>query len=222
MTGAGAPVLKLSTEDLSGGNGRAPLGYLESIMLFPDRADMRERSIEATTVEAAIEIAEVMNLDLPPDTVRVIRAAPRLHEFEREVKLRYCQGLMIGEIVIRVLCDPREKLMSAIAAAVTEFPYVAARIDRQKPRNMLTNVWPRFRSVAHLWGAHRVMKHWSIDRVFPCSLRELGTFLALVEGVRRAGQDRPLAGGNGPLIDPASAWQAAPELQLPPSPLQFG
>jgi hypothetical protein len=94
--------------------------------------------------------------------------------------------------------------MDHVAKAFEDFGYGVSR-------KMIENeIWPRFRSVAHLWGAVVYCR----SAAFPCRQDELERFLHIAEFMRSDGEAwRPKQSGRT-LLTPGKTWRLPDDIRL--------
>jgi len=84
------------------------------------------------------------------------------------------------------------------------------------------NIWPGYRSVAHLWAAHIVW--WDSTKRDHAALDTragLSEFLMISEALRREGEAfKPFRAG-APILDPVETWKVRPEVSATWPPLEF-
>lgn len=216
------PFLSLTAQDVGPDRSRAVLGYIESVMLFPDHAPKQERAIMASRAETVLEEIPEGGL-LDKLTANFLRNAPPLPEVGEDLARRFAIGAGIGHMVIQLLNDPGTIIRDKISE-------IENRLKEGRPKlvsfpfppieNVQKNWWPRFRPVSHLWAASLLLRDpQHSPPPFPCSLAMLPEFLAQAELIRCLAQRRKLVhNGDAPLLELGKALAVAPELPLPHPP----
>ena len=153
MRASTGPFLEITAEEVHSRRTRAPLGYLESVMLFPDDVDKQRRCIRATAAEAMVdEMPEV--LLATKGAARALRDAPPLPDFDIEMQRRFTLGAITGAVLLAMLNNKKLLLGEAFKTAEKTFSGREGQIHEKLMVNSIQkNWWPRMRSVAHLWAA---------------------------------------------------------------------
>jgi hypothetical protein len=218
MRASSGPFLEITVEDVHASRSRAPLGYLESAMLFPDDADKRCRCIHATAAEAMVdEMPEI--LLATKAAARSLRNAPPLPDFDLEMKRRFTLGAIIGAVLLAMINNENLTLGQAFKKAEKTFSGREGQIHEKLAINSIQkNWWPRLRSVAHLW-ASSLCRHNSgqpMNLAFPCSREDFPDFLAAAEYLRYLGECRALhRQGRTTLLGDASPIAVSRTILLP-------
>ncbi len=218
-----------------------PLRQLKAVMLWPDKEKRQEQSVCADTADDVINDFEPWRdqpkamVTMPIRVVRALRRAPSDQAFFRERDKRFLHGMMTGVTAWHTLSRPDDKIMSVLADAAERVNKMLddVRIHcerdgqatwlseiRSNSRNLETNIWPKFRPVAHLWAAYfwrsyALARNASLDSL-PCPAEELPEFLAAAEYLRALGELRRC--GNGMLFEAGKMWGVPPEVELPDPP----
>lgn len=235
------PELKITPEDIGPARIRTRLpmkAYLMALMLWPDDVKMVADSVLADADPALFDDIERASSQLGMQQNltsvalgRVLLAAPPHQASILDLSRRFSHGLAVGLATISMLRSPKAKLKAALAAAVEELNK-APRTAREMPPialklewpNLETNVWPDFRSVAHLWAAFCSSLPVAPDpsfplfSLFPCDAAALPEFLAAVEYLRRRGEKRRFLRSNGVLFPAGAMWVVPPGIKLPEPP----
>lgn len=74
-------------------------------------------------------------------------------------------------------------------------------------KTMNNAVWPRYRSVAHLWAAYVQAALVNRDPIFPCRLDRLADFLHVAEWFRAEGEGWRPKQSDRPVLDTAESWR---------------
>jgi hypothetical protein len=182
------PFLQIHPDNVGPNRNRAVLGYIESVMLFPDNELKRDRAIAATAAETIIELISETTV-VGKEVAEVLRKAPEIPALDDELKRRFSIGVAVGKVVVEMICDSSATLDVLFSKAQNEFNKARHNLSIETPtiQNVQKNWWPRFRSVAHLWAASVML-----PERFPCSLDNVPQFLATAEYVRYLAQRREL------------------------------
>lgn len=214
------PILEISRDELGPRRGRATLGYLETVMLWPTDAAKRDwanKAILATRIDDAIsEPGAADRLSLTHDdwviVAHILRNAPPMRDIQKECPKPYCRGLAAGFVLCGILQrreigDPEAQL-GAVMDAVVESVLPGARDFKfALSRSTLDNtVWRKYRCVAHLWASY-IWRGGTGDWTFPTRLDRIGDFFNVAEWFRREGENWWPKGSARPVLDPLHTWR---------------
>jgi len=159
-------------------------------MLWPHDPDMRERFRAAVVFDLAVDMVESVPAGTPAEIGEwslMIRRAPSLEQFGEASKRPFVHGMVAGERLREAIGfqDIERRTMADIDEALAVLLWRTQRLSAKTINNM---VWPRYRSVAHLWAAyiHRT-RETGVD-AFPTSPTGLALFLAVADEYRRRGE----------------------------------
>jgi hypothetical protein len=173
---------------------RLDLSMIEATMLWPDDKSKRERerAIQTSAVAGFFEISQALPKDELIALVSLAADATPLAEVHGRARVRFIDGVRAGLYL-------RETVGLATLSKNRSMKQIAARVCRGlephassiNPHTFENHVWPVYRRVAHFWAASwdlNLEQVLSGSSAFPCSLKQLATFLALAEGYRRLGE----------------------------------
>jgi hypothetical protein len=169
-------------------------------------------SIIALSLESGIEF-QGKQLAL---LLRRVSEGPRLSEVLRKNTKRFLHGLAAGLVVCEIIArrdrGDLAQITETMKAVAKAFSAERCKVSLKTIEN---SIWPRFRSVAHLWAASaRCSGGFS---VLPYPLGEVEQFLALAEWYRSAGEEwRPRKSSKGSLLIAERTWRVPSEISLPP------
>jgi hypothetical protein len=209
------PVLNISRDELGPRRGRATLGYIETIMLWPTDAAQQSRArkaIGATRINNAIPddaAEEQLTHRQMREVFHFLAGSPPLADIRREARRPYCHGVAAGLVLCEILhrrdVGSRRAQLGAVmdAVAATLAGVGGFGVSRKTIDN---SVWPVFRSVSHLWGAHLWVSAGG-DRAFPCRLDRLADFLTVTEWFRVEGEGFQPKQSDRTVLDPEETWR---------------
>lgn len=201
---------------------------IEARMLWPDDANTRNRYVNAVAIKLAAGNIDRVPLPTPtPTEVRELAeamlSAPRIEDFQDEVPDAYERGMVAGDILRRAVgyqeTGRENTSLGDIKGALSDLLGPAQRLSVKTIDN---TVWPRYRSVAHLWAAYVHRSKETDSTAFPCRVRALPIFLAVAEAYRRRGEMiRLTAKSPSTVLQPGAALMVPLALALPEVKLIF-
>jgi hypothetical protein len=215
---------------------RSDLIGIESVMLWPKDIKSRTEAEQAAVVAAGFEMAKGLNLgsDVLLELVGAAANAIPLREIHKWTTVTnggpFVQGLIAGEILFqstsRTATNSPDASMKRIVADVSK---MYSAIWLVKPKTIENTVWPQYRSVAHLWAAHRHIVYEQLAAhgnsaayPFPCSAANLSYFLAVAEEFRRLGETTKTKQAPGTVLRANESVRLPADLPLPKGELRFG
>jgi hypothetical protein len=235
--------------EISDGSGNVDFGSaafkLPAVMLFPDDANARRQWVAAAALKLLKDRPRPeQNPDFPiitpPDVLEIISQTPHPEELMSRVTDRIEQGRIAGNILNLVLslsqfAPKHATVRKAIRVLGVHLVKQGKRAGLSLPASpsALKSIWPRFKSVSHLWAAvpsgfvegvsgiadfaKYISPHDArsfIDRFFE--------FLAHAEKIRLLGENHHAPGGRNnsfatktPMLDPDATWKVPGDLNLP-------
>lgn len=215
-------------EDCLARPARIDLAMIEARMLWPHHADMRKRYVNAVSIKLAAGNIDRVPFPTPtPIEVRELAesmlSAPRVEDFTDAGKRAYTHGLVAGNILFEAVGNRDTGCENTGLGDIKSA--LVARLGREQHLSQKTIdnvVWPRYRSVAHLWAAHLHRSKETENTAFPCRARDLPIFLALAEAYRRRGETiRSTAKSPSTVLRPGDAVMVPRALNLPEVALAF-
>jgi len=162
---------------------------------------------------------------LSPSSFRNI--APPPPDLDSELAIRNANGLVAGQLLLRVLaCSIHHLEHASLGKAVFLFIEELKIENKTKPKNERINdnrtkildSWSKMRSVAHLWAAASLVDEPGTKAFFKCPDGFLPRLLAIAEALRIHGEQHSaqrLNDKKGPILDPSSTWRPPDCLELP-------
>ncbi len=137
--------------------------YTLSIMLSPDDVDQQQRLCDAYSAEAMLYTVECLNLIGAPsvcmsDTLSIAHREDYGTVEEELLKKCGIGGAASGWILRWIVSRwryPKLRREASLGKAAKAFSNwcKANKIQGTTPQHISRNIWPRYRSVAHLWAA---------------------------------------------------------------------
>lgn len=173
---------------------RLDLATLESWMLWPDDDLGRQLWWRACVLEENSSRVD----DLPEDLLRQFAkdalTIPRLEDLRKRALKRELHGALAGLVVLEAVV--MKETLGVVRGAICDR---LCGIIQVRPNTINNEIMPRFRSVAHLWGAYALRRDLN-DGIFPCRISELRTFLATAEAIRVAGEKAKAPKANSTVL----------------------
>lgn len=155
----------------------------------------------AMTAEAsAVGSAEILRSDA-------------LEFMEDALKRSVEDGVTCGEILLYALSHE-----AGLGAAFRSVQRIQGSRGRRgfSRSHIKQRVWPKYRSVAHLWAAFKCSA--DLYRQPAWEPENLWGFLALAERIAEVGEAFVPAGATAPVLDPAATWRVPPGVLNKPWP----
>ena len=194
---------------------------IEARMLWPHDSDTRDRYLSAVSVKVAVASIDRVPLTKPsPTEVRefgeALLSAPRVEDFTVAGNRAYIHGVVAGKILFEAV--GRHDIGSKNTGLSTIKSELADHLGRGQHLSQKTidnTVWPRYRSVAHLWAAYQVRLQETNTTTLPCRAQDLEVFLATAEAYRRRGETiRSTPQSPTTVLRPGEAVMIPPALAL--------
>ena len=211
------PILDLGSWDQR--QGLEPIASILVLgrMLFPDNTGRMEEFIAVVGEKAERE--EPGNQD---PLYRALDPFQFIHEDHRNH-----HGVITGHtlIAVRTIAEnhpgAQASLNKAFFILSQDFMKQNAEAQRRLPANKrdFQKIWLRFKPVAHLWSALKLLEKelGDLDQAAEMLEDETGLqyFLAVAENMRIFGESYSLPRGGGPLLDPKITFRVPPDFPLP-------
>jgi hypothetical protein len=226
------PILDLTPEMIGPEQAELAVGYIESVMVWPDDEENRRRlKMARQAVELSDLIRSLAKQDSPPASLDIaditpitdaLAASPRLSDVATARDQRYERGTIAGWILWDALLDHHrgtKRGLEVIKRDISNRLLVSKHVKRLSISTINNIIWRIFRPVAHLWPAYMLRSAnlrtdgQPVSR--PCGPADLLRFLALAEQLRRDGETCRPRQSDLPILDPARTWKAPPTLHLP-------
>jgi hypothetical protein len=194
---------------------RLDVGFVEAIMLWPDDKDRKFR--DALTLRHGIKTGELGGL-LPEELENAMQILDELGRYEdvlKEVRnTKFDRGKAAGIILYRLV---QNNFSGDLKFGLTE---VKRRVQKTfKPPispSSMERIWKDYLPVAHLWAAWLHRKFDNLSEPFPCSVANLGNFLARAEWYADWGTSIKLSQSpNGAILQAERLIRAPQGLILP-------
>lgn len=212
------PVLPLSADQLTAPDLRI-LTYLETLMLWPDDPDKAMHRARGVIPRAARQLLEGLpdEYQTSVGNLRQMEAiaaqAPVVGAEIDEDRARCRLGAAVGDIIMMVL-RAREMNPQGGASLQAAKLKVAAHMGVSVARLDKADCWPRFRPVAHLWAAWRLI-YCTINpdpaRATLLNSDHLAAFIITADGILRAASGRAKQ-SSVPYLDPKECWTVPDDL----------
>jgi len=206
---------------------RADLSEIAASMLWPDDELSRSRAISSAMVESIAEEYD-WSLELGKMAFDLARNAPPIGDIHAEVRRgRFLKGMVVGKVLHDVLwaihgCGVTTTLKEQAQETIERLQNKDGGQKRVSMSLFNSEIWPTFRSVAHLWAATHKKNVIEKQGAFPCRLDSLKAFLLDAEAYRQFAEITHVKHATGPLISPGQALLFPAELGLHPVGLSFG
>jgi hypothetical protein len=222
------PVLEISQEELGPHRGRATLVYIEAVMLWPDAPERRGRAFAAfdadrmknaiPALDAPDDIAMLTHRQLH-EILNFVSGAPRLSDIREDSQKAFVHGvacgLVVGEIIRRRDAGHARAQLGTVMDAAAAILTGAGGVPLS--RKTLDAVWPRFRTVAHLWTAYLLTAATSGEPTFPCRLDKLADFLSVAEWYRIEGESFRPKQSDRPVLLADKTWRMPSDVPMIPA-----
>jgi hypothetical protein len=194
------PVLPIDFSIVSNPN-RAHLALIESWMLWPHDEAVRRDAYISAVVAQGLELKREGKLDHATldelDIAAKAEPLSRMRELATKTPLQRgglkrppleC-GLMAGNILIAAIQGKDKKGRRLLRSEIDKKLRKLFARQRGDNSSFVNTIWKHYRSVSHLWAAHiKYAESEPAHLVFPCELRDVGTFLRLSEEWCRVGE----------------------------------
>lgn len=202
--------------------------HLYSIMCYPRDDAAQERFAKAIAAGRTLALIktskEVFGEDLrvvadadlmlsvaqAPDAIQTVEQSAKDAAFGGAVA-----GYVLGWTIFRsALPETRDTASLGAAFRMIEEACAKGRWRGGGVDNLKQNIWPKYRSVAHLWAALQVWNDLNAGSAWPISPNGLYHFLMMAEWLRVKGEAlRPLhARPNERILNSEETWKIRPEV----------
>ena len=189
---------------------RLDLAMIEAEMLWPHDDGARNRAIKAAFAQQYIAAAKAQDSMIDAESAEALHAAPRLVNINEGAEVPFRHGIVAGRILLESVVAASIDYPTSPIPALKRQLAAAFRNDQVSESSINNTIWPRYRSVSHLWAAYLERDYTGNDVEFPCSYKQIGSFIALSEEFRRLGESLRL-----PKSPTTSILNAADMLRLP-------
>lgn len=196
-------------------------------MLVPRQQEhaLRAQMIAAADANIHKEIGQKLmadGLSLAADTIEereaiswffgYLRDTPKPADMVDKAKLNYPHGLAAGIILWKFArAGAGNTTIGAIANEIVNKLQHKMMSDGKRIRlgydYIVDTIWPRYRSVAHLWAAYYDGADASPSCPFPCAAASVPTFLAGAESFRAFGERTTPSHSDSTLLSPLDSWR---------------
>ena len=191
---------------------------VEAMMLWPDDARQRARYMALAGLEIMrTRPGEIFSHEDLLKAIDVAILAPAREDIKAVWDKRNFQGMVAGLVLYRAVEFSQLNKKPVPLGKIYELVVNGFKTERFKPlrirleaQTIKNDIWPRFRSVAHLWAAScfyifpdklEEQEH-SLDlgRPFVCPQSELGRFLGISDSFWKEGKTLKADRASGPML----------------------
>lgn len=190
-------------------------GLVAVWMLWPDDQVQRDKAAHSFDIELAIRNPDMPSSETATEAgifVDLVRAIPSIEaQYGEEIRNGFLRGMISGAILLRSVRDAGQCAQVTLATYKAEIAERFCALDssehgpvdgvtrRMSVKTIDNDVWPRFRSVSHLWAAYLSAEYGIGQNVIPCQPERLSQFLARADLLRMRGESiRPR--NSGPVL----------------------
>jgi hypothetical protein len=211
---------------------------IEAMMLWPDDANQRRRLVDLANLEIMASRAEDYSQERLVEALRVAIRTPCREDIKPSWDKRLSQGLVAGMILYSAVQFSQLKKKPIPLTVINKFVVDAFKTERLKPlrirlepQTIKNNIWPRFRSVAHLWAAscwyifpdkpEEPERTLDLNRPFVCPRSELGRFLGVSNSFCKQGEELRARRATSPILRKGESIHAPAEVEPPEIEVRF-
>ncbi len=160
---------------------------IESVMLWPNDVAARRRGLQTLGAWVDVNHPDLVGYLFTREQVRAALETEPLSNIATTDLYRHGMicGFILRETVGRIKSGYEGASIGEVIKAVSEAFSTSQHISVSTINN---RIWPKYKSVCHLWAAH--VDAWidDIDMEFPCHFSRIADFLSLAESYRVLGE----------------------------------
>jgi len=209
---------------------RLHLAAIESFMLYPLDEPTRRDCLISAEIEYALLNPSEYGYKQQRHLLELSNRTLPLNTLQENAKEWFIKGMIVGNVLHNQIGYHRlndiEKTKGELirnATKIFEKKSDGSGFIRVSPKTFNNDIWPKLRSVAHLWAAAYaggVLNDYP-SGAFPCRLDRLSKFLSDAEAYRIMGEEARPRYAGATILDPHETVKFPLWMKVTPSDLTF-